>query len=124
MVLVEYNKGKTELFEIRWDEKKAHFSKLNSGQPHIWASVTLYPQQVREQREQWFAEYLKRGDFSVHGIRKFHQFGGNGDKENDLVMERGSVLSTVSISSVEFDDRGGEFIYQDLLKDETKREFI
>ena len=39
-------------------------------------------------------------------------------------MDRGSSLGTVSITTVEFDDRGGEFNYEDLTKNNTTREFL
>lgn len=124
LILIDYKRGKTELLEIRWDGKKVHAKKLDHQTPAIWSSATLYPQEIREAREQWFAEYLQTGKISAQSVRKFHQFGGNGDQSNDLVMERGGVLSTVSISSVEVGEQGGEFIYHDLLKDELKRQFI
>jgi len=124
LVLVDYNRGKTELLEVVWDGKKAHSKKLNAQEPVIWSSTTLYPEEVRDERKKWFTEFLKEGKMSVQAVREFHQFGGVGDVSNDLVMERGTVLSTVSISSIEIGEQGGEFIYQDLLKDETKRQFI
>ena len=124
LVLVDYKRGKTELHEVRWDGEKVHHKKMNAQEPVIWSSVTLYPQEVRDEREKWFGEFLKEGKISMKAIKNFHQFGGTGDTSNDLVMERGTVLSTVSISSIEVGEQGGEFVYQDLLKNETKRQFI
>ncbi|MDB4835062.1 NRDE family protein [Cyclobacteriaceae bacterium] len=124
LVVCEYEKGQTSLHQIVWDEKKVHYSKLDNKKPHIWSSSTLYTPEVRGQREAWFVDFLRRGDFSIHGIKKFHQFGGEGDNANNLVMKRGDILSTVSITAIEIDDQGGEFQYQDLLKNETKREFL
>ena len=124
LVLIDYNRGKSEIHEIRWDGKKTHHKKLDSQKPMIWSSATLYPKEIREAREQWFGDFLAEGKLSAQAVRKFHQFGGTGDHSNDLVMERGSMLSTTSISSIEFGEQGGEFIYQDLLKDEMKRQFI
>lgn len=124
LVIGSYQKGKTTLGQIIWDENKAEYTELDSTNPVIWSSSTLYPQPIREARKTWFEEFLKNGDFSVFGIRKFHRFGGDGDKSNDLFMERGFNLGTVSITSVEFDDQGGEFTYEDLIKENTIREFL
>jgi len=124
LVLVDYNRGKTELHEVRWDGEKVHHQKMNAQEPVIWSSATLYSQKVRGEREKWFEEFLKKGKMSMKAISYFHQFGGTGDTSNDLVMERGTVLSTVSISSIEIGEQGGEFVYNDLLKNEIKRQFI
>jgi hypothetical protein len=124
LVMIDYNRGKSELHEIRWDGKKTHHKKLDHQKPVIWSSSTLYPEAIREEREEWFGEFLNEGKMSAKAIRNFHQFGGTGDSANDLVMARGTVLSTVSISSIEVGEQGGEFTYHDLLKDEMKRQFI
>ncbi len=124
LVLIDYNRGKVEIHEVIWDGKKIHDTKLNPQTPQIWSSATLYPKEIREERKKWFSQFLEEKRLSVQSIRKFHQFGGTGDSSNDLVMERGTVLSTVSISSIEIGEQGGEFIYQDLLTDTTKREFF
>jgi uncharacterized protein with NRDE domain len=124
LILIDYNRGNTELHEVRWDGKKVHHKKMNAQEPMIWSSATLYTNEVREEREQWFGKFLKEGKISMKAIRAFHQFGGTGDSLNDLVMERGTELSTVSISSIEVGEQGGEFVYQDLLRNETKRQFI
>ena len=124
LVLIQYEKGNTSIAQVVWDGSIPHYTKLDSNTPQIWSSSTLYDTDTRDQRKTWFADYLKKGDFSVFGIRKFHEFGGNGDTKNDLKMKRSDNLGTVSISSVEFDDRGGEFVYQDLISNKTQREFI
>ncbi len=124
LIVVDHEKGKTKLSEIIWDEKIAKISDIDSSKPCIWSSSTLYEQSVRKAREDWFNDFLKKGDFSVFGIRKFHRFGGNGDIKNNLTMERNNRLGTVSITSVEFDEQGGEFTYEDLIKEKITREFL
>lgn len=124
LVLVDHQKGVTVLSEIIWDGEKAKISNLDNSTPRIWSSSTLYEPSVKKAREDWFSKFLKKGDFSVFGIRKFHRFAGDGDIKNKLKMERDNHLGTVSITSVEFDEQGGEFTYEDLIKEKTIREFL
>ncbi len=124
LVMLQYNRGNTSIAQIIWDGSQTHYKNLNANEPQIWSSSTLYTKETRAQRKTWFEEFLKKGDFTVYGIRKFHEFGGTGDAKNDIKMKRSDNLATVSITSVEFDDRGGEFTYKDLLAGTTLREFL
>lgn len=124
LILLQYNKGKSSINQLVWDGAQPHLKKLNNTEPAIWSSSTLYNEATRKQRNEWFGDFLKRGDFTVFGARKFHEFGGNGDPSNTMNMKRANQLATVSITSIEFDDRGGEFTYQDLLENTTSREFL
>ncbi|MCB0657501.1 MAG: NRDE family protein [Saprospiraceae bacterium] len=93
---------KINLVEIRWDVQEClHVKSLDSHQPSIWSSSTLYPIPVREQRKRLFGEWLsKHQDYDPRAIRAFHAFGKVGDPANDLVMNRDNVVRTVSITQV------------------------
>lgn len=89
------------LFEIRWDEVDVHFERLNSSQPHIWSSSTLYNQEVRQRRAQWFTQWLEENKQPVlNDIMDFHQFGGEQDLKNGLVMNRENLVQTLSITAI------------------------
>jgi hypothetical protein len=93
--------GDGRLFECRWDGNKKHSKAMNATVPHIWSSVTLYDEQVVAKRNQWFANWLlKHPSATQDDILHFHQFTGDGDSHNDLLMNRDGKVFTVSVTSV------------------------
>jgi len=109
-----------ELWELRWDGKRKHILQLDSSRPGIWASVTLYPEEIRNKRERWFNSWLTQNDFSVESIRRFHRFGGEGDQRNDVVINRDNRMLTQSITSIVFSqNQNAQVIYEDLLENKT-----
>ena len=116
--LVLIDKG--DLYECRWDGSKKFCRQLRNYRHHIWSSATLYEDQVVKKREQWFAEFLnKNPNPTQEDILHFHRFSGDGDKNNDLQMERNGVYSTVSITSILLTADRGSMKYLDLKEDKT-----
>ena len=116
LILHEHKK----LYEMRWDGNNNHLKELDIDTPHIYSSVTLYTEDAIEDRKRWFKHWLKEHLlFNVPDIRDFHCHGGDGDKENALVMKRADIYSTVSITSIEKNIDGAEMIYKDLLDGTT-----
>lgn len=108
------------LTELRWDGHKKYLKTLDNSVPHLWASATLYPPEVIAKRKQWFAEWLvKKPEFTQENIIRFHKSAGDGDPENDLVMHRGTVLSTISITSVLSSNMADQMYYEDLITEEV-----
>jgi len=104
-----------DLYECRWDGSKKHFRQLRKYRHHIWSSVTLYEDRVIRKREQWFAEFLNKNlNPTEEDILHFHRFSGDGDKTNDLQMERNGLYSTVSITSILLTADRGRMKYLDL----------
>jgi len=112
---------KQRLFEFRWDEKEKHLKELETDKPHLWSSATLYNQQVRNQRENWFVDWLKNhNQYTAENIFDFHTFSHGEDPTNDVVMNRHNGLKTVSITQIEFDSAGFNMHYVDLLENQKK----
>lgn len=90
-----------QLYECRWDGIEPSGRQLDAGVPHIWSSVTLYGPEVVAKRKQWFNSWLTthRRPFQEDVLR-FHQFTGDGDQHNDLLMHRPGKVSTVSVTSL------------------------
>ena len=89
-----------KLFECRWDGIEKHQSILPVDVPHIWSSATLYDQEVVIKRKNWFIQWLEKNIHpSQDEILHFHQFTGDGDAENDLMMNRDGKVFTVSVTS-------------------------
>lgn len=102
-------------YECRWDGMEKHLKQLQYNQPYIWSSVTLYAPDTIQKRESWFEEWLrKNAEPSQDPIMGFHRFTGDGDKENDLCMNRSGQMLTVSITSIEIKSGKGIMHYHDL----------
>ena len=116
--MVIYDDGK--LFDFRWDEQNKYIEELDVSQKHLWASSTLYTREAKMKRRIWFEEWLKdRTDFSQSAILDFHRNAGDGDPENDLVMNRGNFVRTTSITSIEKTSTKSELYFSDLLTGKT-----
>ncbi len=109
------------LYELRWDEHKAHVTPLDTAGFHIWSSATLYEKAVRAKRERWFADWLQqKADTSLESILDFHQRAGDGDPWNDVIMDRGFVR-TVSITNVIKASDMANMIYNDLIRSQQSQ---
>jgi uncharacterized protein with NRDE domain len=109
-----------DLYECRWDGKKKHCTQLKKYRPHIWSSATLYDKETVKKREYWFAKFLNRNPHpSQKDILNFHRFSGDGDKRNDLLMNRDGVYSTVSVTGIELNNVRGNMQYLDLKDDKS-----
>jgi len=107
-----------DLMEFRWDGQQRHFRRLDASQQQIWSSASLYPKVIRDKRERWFRQWLAgREKFRQEDILEFHRFGGEGDLENDFVMNRYDIVQTVSITSIVRKANEAEMYYHDLVED-------
>ena len=89
------------LYEFSWDGTEKFCKELNINRPYIWSSPTLYDGFVVKKREQWFASFLNDHPTPTQrDILNFHRFTGDGDKQNDLLMTRDGMYTTVSITSI------------------------
>jgi len=103
------------LYEFRWDGIEKYCKQLSNSRPHIWSSATLYDGLASKKREQWFARFLNGNpNPTQQDIINFHRFGGDGDRRNDLLMERDGIYSTVSITSILLNNNRGVMRYLDL----------
>jgi uncharacterized protein with NRDE domain len=111
------------LMELVWDGALKTITQKDPNQSYIWSSVTLYPPEVVRQRKQWFEEFLekKMQRFGESNIIDFHRFGGNGDKKNDILMNRNNEFLTVSITSILADSAEKRMQYFDLVNKQDKQ---
>ena len=118
--MVVYDHG--DLFEFRWDGQLPYIQQLDKKKRHIWSSATLYDKEVIQKRENWFVDWLKnRTDFGLDAILDFHQNAGDGDPENDVIMNRKGLVQTVSITNIIKQGNQIEMIYRDLLNSQLKQ---
>jgi hypothetical protein len=103
------------LYECIWDGQQKHFIEKDKNQPHIWSSVTLYNETIRSKRIQWFNQWLdQHPEPGLPDILHFHQFTGEGDAQNDLLMNRDGYVYTVSITGMQLSRTRGEMVYMDM----------
>ncbi|WP_286755403.1 NRDE family protein [Roseivirga sp. UBA838] len=117
LIIVEHQKA-LQLHQLVWDENKLHHNVLQANQPHIWSSSTLYPEDVREERRQWFMQWLERQrekEYDQKQVLHFHKFGGKGDAWNNFVMNRENKVKTVSVTSAEKADGHFELVHESLV---------
>ncbi|MEO5595191.1 MAG: NRDE family protein [Chitinophagaceae bacterium] len=108
------------LYECRWDGKQKHINKPDAGKPHTWSSVTLYGEEVIARRNEWFDKWLQLHPRpSMENIIQFHLSAGDGDKQNDLRMNRNDDMLTVSITAMEISESKSIMQYLDL-QDNTR----
>jgi uncharacterized protein with NRDE domain len=104
-----------QLFECVWDGKEMHLQRIAADKPHIWSSATLYDAGVRARRKQWFDEWRTKVTApSIEDVLRFHEFTGDGDPHNDLLMNRSGQVYTVSITGLCLGANFGSMIYRDL----------
>ena len=112
IILVDY-KNDLDLYELVWDGAEKHLSK-KPLQPTIWSSSLLYSKEIKKQREDWFLEFINASEvISEERILNFHKTAGNGNKNSNLVMDRGFVR-TKSITSFKKHDNDFVMRYEDL----------
>ncbi len=94
-----------KLYECRWDGNKKHLLSLNALHPYIWSSATLYSQEAIEKRQEWFVNWLtQNSNPEQEEILNFHQFTGDADIRNAILMNRDEEFFTVSITSLVLHD--------------------
>jgi uncharacterized protein with NRDE domain len=113
------------LHELRWDENRLYYTKLNPEEPRVWASATLYNPENLQKRQNWFQQWLQEIPRpSDQEIMHWHRHAGEGDPWNDLVMNRHEMVKTVSITGISFEDREIQMFFQDLLHGDSHHEIL
>ena len=112
LILIDYHL-QLEAYELVWDGIKKHFKKL-AEEPKIWSSSSLYTEEMKVLRKEWFSDWLAQNDvFQQEKIVDFHQNENLGNTEISLKMKR-AFVETVSITSVKKIASNIEMTYLDL----------
>jgi hypothetical protein len=97
MVIVDWNNG-LKFMELVWDGDQKHFRELSSA-AHIWSSSTLYSEDMKTERHQWFKDFESAHKLSPESLLEFHLTAGKDNKDYGVIMDRGFVKTT-SITQV------------------------
>jgi hypothetical protein len=121
LLMIEWQQG-LQIYELVWDESRTYFSEKPLA-PQIWSSSLLYSEAVKRKRQQWFSDFiLEHPDPSEAALLKFHKTAGDGDKANDVIMDR-TFIRTKSITQV-VKERKVSMYYEDLQKQINVKKFI
>ncbi len=108
-----------KICEFRWDGTQLHYTSINPKEAHIWSSATLYPQEIRTAREQWFSDFREQNPhLTREQVIDFHLHGGTGDIHNDMRMNREGKLITQCIFQVVKENNYMSFSFHDLLSEQ------
>lgn len=117
LVVIDRNKH-LSINELRWTGNQIQQKTVDAQSPHIWSSVTLYSPEIRQEREQWFADFLQKNpNCTEEDVLNFHHFGGKGDVRNDIKMNRENKLKTLSVTQFSISNENFLVKYQDLQKE-------
>lgn len=105
------------LYELIWDGAAKRTSKLDETQSYIWSSVTLYPEEVRKKRSDWFFEFIKdKNEISAPDMLDFHKNTHSDDAQNGLIINRENIMKTLSVTQAVTEQNKGIMKYYDLVK--------
>lgn len=121
IILVDW-KARLRFVELVWDGKKKHLKELEL-KSHLWSSSPLYTKDMKQQRANWFFDFQNKNELIPENLLRFHQFAGVGNKNIDLVMDRGFV-KTQSITQIVNFVEETRMTYKDLRKDKISKIFF
>lgn len=112
--------------EFIWDGQSKHFRQLDVNSPYIWSSVTLYSEEHRNMRNDWFVRFYKenKGYMTPEKILGFHSGKHTGDDSVNVIMQREGGLKTVSITQVTPDGEQLKMQYNDLVQHSLQEIFV
>lgn len=105
-----------QLYQCRWNGMEKEIVEKSIHTSHIWASSTLYSEEVIGKRRKWFNDFLSaHPQINQPEILDFHMHTGDGDVHNDLRINRNGIDMTVSVTSLLIENETASIRYIDLL---------
>lgn len=92
-----------DLYRLTWDEREKRMIALDAKNSYIWSSATLYPQDIRQRRQEWFDSFLDEyasKEISEADMLYFHLNTQIEDTENGLLINRKDQLKTQSVTQI------------------------
>ncbi|WP_299712263.1 NRDE family protein [uncultured Tenacibaculum sp.] len=117
IVLVDWN-NLLAAYELVWTGEEKAFKKL-SQEPHVWSSSTLYTEEMKQLRRDWFSNWLnEREKFTQESVLAFH-LDDSKDPEVSPKMKR-FFVETVSVTSVVKKEESVTMDYHDLVTEKSE----
>ncbi len=116
LVGLHESESTVELKELRWDGGQTYFRSLNSCEPHLWSSFTLYPPPVQEKRNELFRKFHQKYPVaSVERIREFHLQKDIQEPESSFYRHHSDGPKSVSLTQLIRNCSSFVLFYKDLL---------
>lgn len=104
------------LRQLRWNGSEKESVLLDPQQNYIWSSATLYPENIRDNRAQWFEQFLNTApNVNEAEMFNFHRYTEDQNQENGLVINRNDSLKTLSITQTVIEQNKVHLMHHDLL---------
>ncbi|MGB1313824.1 MAG: NRDE family protein [Bizionia paragorgiae] len=97
LVIADWN-TRLNYYEFIWDGLAKQLTLL-PPEPRIWSSTTLYTQQQKDLRKDWFEAFKSKTELNAQSLLKFHHTAGNEHPEFGVIMDR-DFVKTTSITQV------------------------
>jgi hypothetical protein len=122
LVLYEAQK----LYQLRWNETAKELAALDEKHNYVWSSTTLYPNEIRAKRSEWFYRFLDtKPDVNESEMFNFHRYTEEGNTQNGLVINRNGQLKTLSITQTVIEKNKVSMVHHDLINhEESANSFI
>lgn len=115
IIIVDWN-ATLVLYELVWDGVKKYFQKLPLHKAHIWSSSTLYSEEMKQLRRNWFEDFQQKELLQADSLLYFHTTAGIGNPNVDVIMDR-KIVRTISVTQVEKKEEIVTMDYHDLLRE-------
>jgi hypothetical protein len=119
VLTIEHEQGMISHFsESIWDGAEKHYQELDRHKPAIWSSVTLYGEDYRYTRGQWFQKFYKEqpSPVSPEKVYGFHTGTHTNNAALNVIMQREGGLKTLSITQVTLQEGKMVMKYTDLIE--------
>lgn len=118
LIVVDWNDD-DKIYQLAWCRGEKSMTELNTTQPYIWSSSTLYADEVKIQRKEWFvSDVLSQSGEVKERVLKFHQNEYLGNQEIAPKMKR-NVVETISTTMVIKEHNVLSMEYYDYVADEN-----
>jgi uncharacterized protein with NRDE domain len=126
IVTVDGDGGSNSFNEFVWDGINKYVSELDKDVPRIWSSITLYNEEQRMLRKDWFNRFhMSSGnDMSPAKVLSFHTGMHTPDESVNVVMNRAGGMKTVSITQITSEKGKIIMLYADLLNNSNHQLFL
>lgn len=109
-----------KLYQLRWNGIAKSRVDLDTYKNHIWSSSTLYPKEIREQRAEWFYQFMEnKHNVSEEEMFNFHRYTENSNVENGLIINRNDALKTLTITQTVIHNQDISMNHYDLIDGES-----
>lgn len=104
------------LYQLQWNEIEKSIIEFDATKNHMWSSATLYEKEIRDERANWFKDFINTEEqLNNEKLLNFHQFTKGDNKEYGLQINRNDNLKTISITQCIISNNNFTFNYIDLL---------